>query len=82
MQRAANTHLEGSQSQFKHQSLLLVHVFGWEGEDGVVDAEKGDEQEGGARQTPTHTHTHFNKTEAQLNLNSSVGPKDVMQEQS
>lgn len=77
-----NAHLEGAKSQFKHQPLLFAHVFGGEGEDGVVDAEERDEQQGGARQTPTHTHTQFNQTAVNSSLNPDSGWKDVMQEES
>lgn len=79
-----NAHLEGAKAQFKHQPLLLAHVFRGEGEDGVVDAEERDEQEGGARQTPIYiyTHTRFNQTEVKSPLNPNSGLKDVMQEES
>lgn len=64
---AVKAYLEGSQSQFKDQSLLLADIFRGEGEDSVVNTKQGNEQEGGACQTPTHTdtqtHTQVNKIE-------------------
>lgn len=49
---AGSAHLEGSQAQFKDQTLPLAHVLGGEGEDGVVDPEQRDEQQRGAGQPP------------------------------
>lgn len=50
-----SAHLEGSEPQFKHQTLPLAHVLGGEGEDRVVDSEQRDQQQCGSSQPPGNT---------------------------
>jgi len=55
-------YLERSEAQFKDQPLPLADILRREGEHSVVNTKQGNEQEGGARQTPEHTHTHTDST--------------------
>lgn len=48
-------HLEGSQSQLKHQSLPLTDILRRKGEHRVVNSKQGDQQQGGASQSPVTT---------------------------
>lgn len=61
------TYLEGAQGQFKEQ-LDLHGVLWGEGEDNVVDAKEGDQQEGGLGQAPGDTGTRCHSRSASTHL--------------
>lgn len=48
-------HLEGSQSQFKHQPLPLTDILRRKGKHRVVNSKQGNQQQGGASQSPVTT---------------------------
>jgi len=57
------SHLEGSESELKHQTLSLAEVLRGEGEHSVVNPKERNQQQSRAGQPPSkqHTHTHTQK---------------------